>query len=663
MMRLLEALRHQLIDLLRALASRPGSLFCLLLAANALALPYRNFVHDANLYGVQVLNRVYPGHFAGDLYFQYGSQDRYSAFSIMAAPLVARLGLPAGFFLLYLASNALFLFALQRFVRAIIKDPVISTLALLFMALTEIPFGGLRIFHVNEPFLTPRIAANALVLLSLERLIAGRVLTATALVLMALPLHPLMAFPGVLILAVWLGLTRLRLKWFLALLSLAALAAAAFLNDRPLASRWFGIMDDAWRDSVHRVNPYHFPLDWTADDWLRIVLSFVVALGAIRHFYDNAPVRRLLIAMSGVAAVGLLGGILACFLPYALPLQGQPYRCLWPLELSLYPLGFLSVQRLWASWQPAGRLAALGLLGYLNDTIWDSPVLMVLLSCAAVLGILLWRGTSRQSRVPDWPVCAAAFALALALPLWTVLKLGLIVALRQQLASLLEPFEILTLLTSLIDPLCRLALLVGSLLLLARFAAPGWRLIAACSGTYLTACLVFFVLPQSRYYSDHYTLHSADECFVAEYLACDPTSEATPTIYWPCRKIALVWFQLRANIYFEWPHQIAGNLFGARTAREGARRSQLVKKFELERLRKERILYGPRQLTQYLTVYQATENEPVPEVDDLLELCREKQLDFAVLSQEFPGLYAASNGRVFIYDCRAIRAIQPPSAH
>src|SRR5579875_2355084 len=203
MMRFLEVLQQRIRAFLSVLASRPLYLFCLLVAANAVALPYSNFVHDANLYGVQVLNRVDPGRFANDLYFQYGSQDKYSVFSQLAAPLAAWLGLSATFLVLYLASNALFLFALQRFVRAIIKDPTVSVLALLFMAVTEIPFGGLRVFHVNEPFLTPRLATNALVLLGLERLLAGRLVQAWGLVLIALPLHPLMAFPGALILAGW----------------------------------------------------------------------------------------------------------------------------------------------------------------------------------------------------------------------------------------------------------------------------------------------------------------------------------------------------------------------------------------------------------------------------------------------------------------------------
>ncbi len=655
MIRILDRLRQRIADLLRALASRPGSLFCLLLAANAVALPYRNFFHDANVYGVLVLNRVDPGHFAGDLFFEYGSQDRYSAFSTATAPLVARLGLPAGFFVLYFASNALLLFALLRFVRALIKDPIVSTFALIFMAVTEIPFGGLRVFHVNEPFLTPRIAANALVLLGLERLIAGRSLQASSLALMALPLHPLLAFPGVLIIAGWLGLTRLRMRWFLGLLSLGAIAVVLVLLDRPLALRLLGPMDDTWRENVHRTGPYLFPLDWAADDWLRIILSFTVVLATVRHLWDDEPIRRVLIAMSGVAAVGLAGGIVACFLPYALPLQGQPYRWLWPLELSLYPLGFVLMRHLWATQQGTARLATLGLLAHLNNLPWDNAVCLLLVLGVGLLGVVVQRGLSSQPKVPDWAVRAGILALAVILPLWTAIKLGLIASHSQQFYSLLEPVEILTLLTAVIDPLCWLTLTVGALVLMPRFTAPGWRMLATFSGVCLASCLVFFVAPQTRYYAAHYSLHGADEPFVADYLARCPASETTPTIYWPCRKIDLVWFHLRANIYFEWPSQIAGNLFSSGTAREGARRAHLVKKFEMERVRKEQFLYSRRLFAQFLSVYGATESEPAPEVGDLLELCREKRLDFVVLPHKFPGLYAASNGKLFLYDCRTIR--------
>ena len=625
------------------------------MAANAIALPYGNFVHDANLYGVQVLNRVYPGRFADDLFFRYGSQDKFSLFSLATAPLVDRLGLPITFVALYFASTALFLFALLRFVRAIIPNPIVSTLALLFMAVTLIPFGGMRVFHVNEPFLTPRLAANALVLLGLERLLAGRLLQAWGLILAALPLHPLMAFPGVLIAAGWMALTRLQMESLLLLLFLAALAALVFLNNRLLPSRWLGSMDDTWRESVRRVNAYNFPLEWTVGDWLRIILSFAVILTAAWQVLEEAPLRRLLLAIAGTAALGLAGGIVACFLPYALPLQGQPYRWVWPLEFALYPLGFLLIWRFWVAQHTVGRLAALGLLAYLNDTLWDCSTLLFLLSNAALFGIVLWRGLSVRPRSPDWTIRAAAFALIVVLPLWTAIKLGLAVSLRRELADLLEPVELLQLVIALVDPLCRLTFVVLSAALFVRLAGVGWRFGLGCLSACLAALLIFFFLPQSRFYAEKCRRHDADERFVAAFLAKHSTPSSLPTVYWPVPKIQYLWLDLRVPSYFH-IHQIVGNLFSSGNAAEGARRSQIVKRFELERWRKDELLIAPEQMRRILTTYQASADEPPPQWSDFVRLCQEKQLDFAILTQEFPGLYSVSNGQWFIYDCRALRA-------
>src|SRR5690242_19940574 len=87
---------------LRALRDRPATLFLVLFALNALVLPYAGFIHDARLYGVQVLNKVEGGAFADDLFFRYGSQDKFSLFSTAVAPAAAVLGIDTTFFILYL---------------------------------------------------------------------------------------------------------------------------------------------------------------------------------------------------------------------------------------------------------------------------------------------------------------------------------------------------------------------------------------------------------------------------------------------------------------------------------------------------------------------------------------------------------------------------------
>src|SRR3712207_278956 len=100
-------------DALRRLAGRPGTFFLVLLALNALCRPYANIDHDTRLYSVQVLNQLNPDAYADDLFFRYGSQDQFSLFSPLMAPLVRLLGLEGAFLLVYLLANALLIWALK----------------------------------------------------------------------------------------------------------------------------------------------------------------------------------------------------------------------------------------------------------------------------------------------------------------------------------------------------------------------------------------------------------------------------------------------------------------------------------------------------------------------------------------------------------------------
>src|SRR5262245_45144561 len=93
---------------LEGLGARPGLLLAVALLANALLLPYQGRYPDARLYAAAVVERAAPGTFADDLYLRFGSQDRYSAFSLVMTPLVQLLGLEPAFFLVYLASKVLF---------------------------------------------------------------------------------------------------------------------------------------------------------------------------------------------------------------------------------------------------------------------------------------------------------------------------------------------------------------------------------------------------------------------------------------------------------------------------------------------------------------------------------------------------------------------------
>jgi hypothetical protein len=86
---------------------------------------------------------------------------------------------------------------------------------------------------------------------------------------------------------------------------------------------------------------------------------------------------------------------------------------------------------------------------------------------------------------------------------------------------------------------------------------------------------------------------------------------------------------------------------------EGQRRALLVRSFEIANLRKHHRRDVFRR--HFSPFYQADFDAPRPTRRELIALCREEPLDFVVLRQKFAGLVAATDGAVFIYDCRSIR--------
>jgi hypothetical protein len=168
---------------------------CLALLANAFFRPYLGLFHDARLYAFYLESRLEPAQgFDQDLYLLYGSQDRYSLFSFLMLPLVKIVGLDAGMVLVYMLSKALLFWGCQRLVRVLTRNDMLTAVIVLFFAVVPVTFGGNEVFHVNEPFLTPRLIASGLVLLGLERGLAGKIVLPAALLFAGLAMHPLMGY-------------------------------------------------------------------------------------------------------------------------------------------------------------------------------------------------------------------------------------------------------------------------------------------------------------------------------------------------------------------------------------------------------------------------------------------------------------------------------------
>jgi hypothetical protein len=643
---------HWLAQSLQKLAASPGTLLLTLLAVNALFLPYRGRHHDDPLYRAQVVNRVEGGRLAGDLFFRFGSQDNYSAFSRVVAPLAGAIGVPAMFLLLYLAASAMFFWSLIRIVHQLVPDPQAATLGLLAIAVCNPVIGGLDVFHVNENFFTPRVLASSLVLLALERILAGRLFTAAAVLAVAMAMHPLMAFPGVLFLFIWCVLRYVpsRLALFLGVAAVAAVMTVLLV--RPLGLRLFGDMDSAWYAEVVGRHAYLVSTEWSTRDWMQVTALATVIASGWALLRSDRRAGDFLASLTAVTLLGIVGSLVVCRFPYALLVQGQPFRALWIAQTVQYPLAILLAKRWWAS-SSTGRVYAILLLGFLaTGPLGPRDLLIGAGSLLALAAVLRCAPTSLKAN-RDWLSVAGALAVVSALQfgryLWPTLK------------DWGEWCALLSLNSCIHNVLDQLA--PGLRLVLALAAAVALGGLAGFGRWFRLAALMIVLVVQSfgaitsemPAFQDQVELDKDDVRFVREYIAeRSHDNPQTPTVYWPTRRVDTLWFDVEVNSYSSVP-PLAGTVSSREPAFEGARRAKLASPFEMDLLRREYVMLPPEAAAELRPLFQMSLQAEPPRAEDLLKLCSDENLDFVVARQGFAGLYEATNGTWFIYDCRELR--------
>jgi hypothetical protein len=657
MMPALDNLAGRTSRLLDRLADSPLTLLAALLAANALALPYAGFAHDSRLYAVQTAERLEPGTFDGDLFLRYGSQDRYTVFTPLMVPLAGVLGLRLSFFCVYLASKALFLWGALRLVFALVPDRRAAVLGLLLLSVMPLPFGGNDIFHLNESFLTPRLAACGLVFLGLERALAGRTVAALLWLAGAFLLHPLMAAGGLLTFGLhWLA-TRLTRRQFAGVVGAACLLALGCLCCEPLAARLFGRIDGDWREVLLDVCFFIQPGCWSVGDWARIVWAAVVLVATVRRAAE--PARTFLLAVFLAALAGLLGSLAAVRTDYLLLLQTSPYRTVWLMEFLAGPLSLAWAFALWRRGTSAAR--ALGLAVVLLATCdWSHDAVPALVPFLAVLalGAVGWRGLGRAPRRPDWlgrSALAGFLVTAAFVAIYNVAFFAIALRMPPTFHLDIHPAQVLTAAPGVLYKLPLLAAVAwGACLLLARLGT-GWRFRIACLTLWLAYQGAVAAAGHWPWYGEHFTARHASRQFVADTLRARAAAAGRPvTVYW-ASDVRDVWFEARADSYFN-VVQLSGCGFNRGTALEGKRRARLVGRFELAQLGR----YpppSPGYRAALHRLYETDEPEPVPTAEDLFRLCQEEGLDFVVVEDAFEGLACATDGRFHVYDCRQIREL------
>lgn len=324
--------------------------FLLLLGIWLFAHPWGGIWHDAQLYAFQALSHLRPDAYRNDLFLFSGSQDDYTFFSPIYATLISLLGLRTATITLLLAGYVLWTGSVAWLLRRLLRGfPFWLGLTLIF-AMSPHYGGTVAQLRYAEPFLTPRLIAEGLTLLSLAMMLRGKRLASLAAMAAAFAMHPLMALAGAGFVGLYEAIARPKAALGAGVLGLALLFGLAFFNVVPF-DRLLSTMDSQWFELVFARAPYIFWDGWKHEDWLnRVLLSF--SLLATASITAQGTHRRAFLAPLVVGCASLLLTWVGTSLFHnVLLIQIQPWRSLWLVQLFSYIAAAWLVAQFWSRGQ------------------------------------------------------------------------------------------------------------------------------------------------------------------------------------------------------------------------------------------------------------------------------------------------------------------------
>jgi hypothetical protein len=261
---------------------------------------------------------------------------------------------------LLLAAAKLLLFASAWQIVRRLAGREAAWFAVALLIITVGSYGAFDVFEYLEGYLSARTLAEALVVAALACAVAGARLAALLVIGLGLAIHPIMAFPGLLLLlGFWLS-PRLACWGAAAGIASAAAIAVAPTLSTSVAAR-MPLMDPVWLEVVRERSEFLFLQFWKFDSWDKHGRAFLcLSLTAI--CIPDLGIRRLSIAAMLVGAAGLaVAAIAGTIGPVPILLQGQAWRWFWVTSLVCVLLLPLTAMRVWR--EPAcGPLCALALL-------------------------------------------------------------------------------------------------------------------------------------------------------------------------------------------------------------------------------------------------------------------------------------------------------------
>lgn len=652
-------------EALGELVERPWLCAAVLLALRSLVRPYWGLVHDAKLYSVQVARHVWPNVYDSDLFFAYGSQDRFSIFSRLMAPLSAAIGIEPSFFVVWTFCAAAIVFAEVLLVRRLIGNRSLAAIALILLAISDVAYGGMHVFRVHEPFLTARLPAVALVLFAFVQLLDKRHVLGVLLLAAAMVLHPLMSLPAFLAGGAYIASARWKTQR-LAIIGIVAVIAGAMIGLIPsVGEAAFGRMDGEWLRITKEICAHCFLPRWSVSEWGRTCLALAIVFAARFHLPPAAA--RLAFWVGFTAIGGLAVAAYAEWTQYAFLIQGQASRAVWLAELLAHPLGLLLAARLWqarsdvlpARWLRAknvGRrlaaipFAAFAMQPFVSGSMEGESALQSIglwIACSLCVAACLHAWAERIGRTARLGMAVFGGMLGMSVCL-SFAQFGSYVALADDLsegASTLWWVGAHMVSVAVIAT----AASAGLAILVCRLDV-GWRTATLAMSTWLAVGAAPFVFDSLRIGPKQMMDDEADVAFVKAFLAANGTG-SVPHVYWPLDPTR-TWLEVHGTSYFSW-HQMCGIIFCEDLAEVVAARGHLTRPLEVDCMREMGLPESKWDVP--LRMLQTDFSEPLPQKEDLVRLAQDPALDWIVLKCNFEGLSAADNGSIFIYDAHKLR--------
>jgi hypothetical protein len=276
----------------------------LIIAIWSFTRPYRGVRHDAILYLGQTFAHLWPERMGEDIFFHYGSQDRFSVFAPVMAMLVRHFGVAWPEMVLLVACQVAFMVAVWKLAGHFMRPLRLpATLCAIVLPHT---YGSLNVFGFAESFLTARSVAEPLVLFALVAWARHKTVRALVLFGLGMAMHPLIAIPGLVV--AWLMRVQADRRWaWIALVALPvlALAVAGVAPFDGLLHRYEGV----WWEQVQSSNRDVMLSNWKFLDWQSLAVDPILLWFAVRHGEHRlaAMAKATLWATAGLLAVSLFG--------------------------------------------------------------------------------------------------------------------------------------------------------------------------------------------------------------------------------------------------------------------------------------------------------------------------------------------------------------------